>query len=89
MHICTSSPLRRRALPLFITTRQDSFAIPCAPAASFSIASKPHPSPRMSSWLDVLRSFSTAAYAFTAGAAAIHPVETAAEAIELQQALPT
>jgi hypothetical protein len=28
--------------------------------------------------IDVLRSFSTSAYAFTAGAAAIHPVETAA-----------
>jgi 2-phosphosulfolactate phosphatase len=38
--------------------------------------------------IDVLRSFSTAAYAFTAGARAIHPVETVADAIQLQQALP-
>lgn len=38
--------------------------------------------------IDVLRSFSAAAYAFTAGALAIHPVETVAEAIELQRALP-
>jgi len=38
--------------------------------------------------IDVLRSFSTAAYAFTAGARAIHPVETATEALALQQVLP-
>jgi len=38
--------------------------------------------------IDVLRSFSTAAYAFTAGALAIHPVATVAEAIELKRALP-
>ena len=38
--------------------------------------------------IDVLRSFSTAAYAFTAGTPAIHPVETVAEAMDLQRALP-
>lgn len=38
--------------------------------------------------IDVLRSFSTAAYAFTAGAVAIHPVETSAEAFDLQRARP-
>lgn len=39
--------------------------------------------------IDVLRSFSTAAYAFTAGAAVIHPVATCAEAFELQRARPS
>lgn len=38
--------------------------------------------------IDVLRSFSTAAYAFAAGAKAIHPVETIVEALHLQQKLP-
>lgn len=38
--------------------------------------------------IDVLRSFSTAAYAFSAGAKAIHPVETIVEALHLQQKLP-
>lgn len=38
--------------------------------------------------IDVLRSFSTAAYAFAAGATAIHPVETIADALHLQQQLP-
>lgn len=38
--------------------------------------------------IDVLRSFSTAAYAFAAGAQAIHPVETIVEALHLQQKLP-
>lgn len=38
--------------------------------------------------IDVLRSFSTAAYAFAAGARLIHPVETVAEAQRLQRALP-
>ena len=38
--------------------------------------------------IDVLRSFSTAAYAFAAGARAIHPVETIVEALHLQQQLP-
>lgn len=38
--------------------------------------------------IDVLRSFSTAAYAFAAGARMIHPVETVAEAIHLQDLLP-
>jgi 2-phosphosulfolactate phosphatase len=38
--------------------------------------------------IDVLRSFSSAAYAFAAGANVIHPVETIAEALLLQQALP-
>ncbi len=38
--------------------------------------------------IDVLRSFSTAAYAFTAGASAIHPVETSADAFELQRTRP-
>lgn len=38
--------------------------------------------------IDVLRSFSTAAYAFAAGASCIYPVETFAEAIQLQQSLP-
>jgi 2-phosphosulfolactate phosphatase len=38
--------------------------------------------------IDVLRSFSAAAYAFAAGARAIHPVETVAEAVQLQGALP-
>lgn len=35
--------------------------------------------------IDVLRSFSTAAYAFGAGASVIYPVETIAEAFHLQQ----
>lgn len=38
--------------------------------------------------IDVLRSFSTAAYAFAAGASAIYPVETITEALQLQQQLP-
>jgi 2-phosphosulfolactate phosphatase len=38
--------------------------------------------------IDVLRSFSTAAYAFEAGAAAVYPVETVAEAMELQRVIP-
>jgi 2-phosphosulfolactate phosphatase len=38
--------------------------------------------------IDVLRSFSSAAYAFTAGATAIHPVETVEEAFELQRTRP-
>jgi 2-phosphosulfolactate phosphatase len=38
--------------------------------------------------IDVLRSFSTAAYAFAAGARRIHPVETIAEAHRLQRHLP-
>lgn len=38
--------------------------------------------------IDVLRSFTTAAYAFAAGARAIHPVETVAEAFALQRLLP-
>lgn len=38
--------------------------------------------------IDVLRSFSTAAYAFAAGASEIHPVGTAAEADVLQNQLP-
>lgn len=38
--------------------------------------------------IDVLRSFSTAAYAFAAGASAIYPVETIAGAFHLQRALP-
>lgn len=38
--------------------------------------------------IDVLRSFSTAAYAFAAGASEIHPVGTAAEADLLQEFLP-
>lgn len=38
--------------------------------------------------IDVLRSFSTAAYAFAAGASVIHPVETITEALLLQQTLP-
>ncbi|MFC5302079.1 2-phosphosulfolactate phosphatase [Azospira restricta] len=38
--------------------------------------------------IDVLRSFSTAAYAFAAGARAIHPVETVAEALALHRLLP-
>lgn len=38
--------------------------------------------------IDVLRSFSTAAYAFAGGARAIYPVETVAEAAQLQAALP-
>lgn len=38
--------------------------------------------------IDVLRSFTTAAYAFAAGAKAIHPVETIVEALHLQQKLP-
>jgi len=38
--------------------------------------------------IDVLRSFSTAAYAFAAGAGAIYPVETIAEAHALKNALP-
>jgi 2-phosphosulfolactate phosphatase len=38
--------------------------------------------------IDVLRSFSTAAYAFAAGASVIYPVETIAEAHRLQLLLP-
>jgi 2-phosphosulfolactate phosphatase len=38
--------------------------------------------------IDVLRSFSTAAYAFAAGASVIYPVETIAEACRLQQQIP-
>lgn len=38
--------------------------------------------------IDVLRSFSTAAYAFAAGASTIYPVETVAGAFHLQRALP-
>lgn len=38
--------------------------------------------------IDVLRSFSTAAYAFAAGASTIYPVETVAAAFHLQRALP-
>ena len=38
--------------------------------------------------IDVLRSFSSAAYAFAAGASVIHPVETITEALLLQQTLP-
>ena len=38
--------------------------------------------------IDVLRSFSTAAYAFAAGASVIHPVETISEALLLQEMLP-
>ncbi len=38
--------------------------------------------------IDVLRSFSTAAYAFAAGATAIHPVETIVEAVNLHRLLP-
>lgn len=38
--------------------------------------------------IDVLRSFSTAAYAFAAGADLIYPVETVAEAASLRQARP-
>ncbi|MDQ5942482.1 MAG: 2-phosphosulfolactate phosphatase, partial [Pseudomonadota bacterium] len=38
--------------------------------------------------IDVLRSFSTAAYAFAAGASLIHPVETISEALLLQEILP-
>lgn len=38
--------------------------------------------------IDVLRSFSTAAYAFAAGAGVIYPVETIAEACRLQQQIP-
>lgn len=38
--------------------------------------------------IDVLRSFSTAAYAFAAGASTIYPVETIADAYRLQQLLP-
>lgn len=38
--------------------------------------------------IDVLRSFSTAAYAFAAGARVIYPVETIAEGMLLQQRLP-
>lgn len=38
--------------------------------------------------IDVLRSFTTAAYAFAAGAHCIHPVETVAEAIQLQALKP-
>ncbi len=38
--------------------------------------------------IDVLRSFSTAAYAFAAGAGTIHPVETVAEAFRLRERLP-
>jgi 2-phosphosulfolactate phosphatase len=38
--------------------------------------------------IDVLRSFSTAAYAFGAGASVIYPVETIAEAVHLQQTIP-
>ncbi|MFA7292911.1 MAG: 2-phosphosulfolactate phosphatase [Rhodocyclaceae bacterium] len=38
--------------------------------------------------VDVLRSFTTAAYAFAAGARCIHPVETVAEAMHLQTLKP-
>ncbi len=38
--------------------------------------------------IDVLRSFSTAAYAFAAGASAIYPVDTIAGAFRLQRKLP-
>lgn len=38
--------------------------------------------------IDVLRSFTTAAYAFAAGARAVHPVETIVEALHLQQKMP-
>lgn len=38
--------------------------------------------------IDVLRSFSVAAYAFAAGASVIYPVETIAEALYLQAAMP-
>ena len=38
--------------------------------------------------IDVLRSFTTAAYAFAAGACRIHPVETVAEAMHLQRLNP-
>lgn len=38
--------------------------------------------------IDVLRSFSTAAYAFAAGASAIYPVETITEALVLKDLLP-
>ncbi|MBE2257699.1 MAG: 2-phosphosulfolactate phosphatase [Rhodobacteraceae bacterium] len=38
--------------------------------------------------IDVLRSFSTAAYAFGAGATAIYPVDTIAGAFQLQRTLP-
>lgn len=38
--------------------------------------------------IDVLRSFSTAAYAFVAGAGTIYPVETIAAAFRLQRQLP-
>lgn len=38
--------------------------------------------------IDVLRSFSVAAYAFAAGASVIYPVETIAEALYLQAELP-
>ena len=38
--------------------------------------------------IDVLRSFTTAAYAFAAGASAIYPVETIAGAFRLQRRLP-
>lgn len=38
--------------------------------------------------IDVLRSFTTAAYAFAAGARAIHPVETIVEALQLQSHFP-
>jgi 2-phosphosulfolactate phosphatase len=39
--------------------------------------------------IDVLRSFSTAAYALAAGASTIYPVETISAAFHLQRALPT
>lgn len=38
--------------------------------------------------IDVLRSFSVAAYAFAAGASVIYPVETVSEALYLQAAMP-
>ena len=38
--------------------------------------------------IDVLRSFSTAAYAFAAGASTIYPVDTIAAAFQLQRVLP-
>lgn len=38
--------------------------------------------------IDVLRSFSSAAYAFAAGASAIYPVETVAGAFSLQRSMP-
>lgn len=49
----------------------------------------PDPEPRdVVVVIDVLRSFTTAAYAFAAGAKAVHPVETIVEALHLQQKMP-